>query len=202
MGPVLRREEAHGFASVGLFLFCQPPVSGGGRCGVERPPRSREDGPAAQCWFAVKGSRGCGPVRILFVEPDRTLRGVLLSWLRDTMPAYTFLEAGTQRQAARVAACASPRVVVVDIARPGADGKETVRSLKRAAPGAAVVALTMSDDAAYCEELKAAGASDCILIWEMHVKLPPAIEALVAAGGAHGEHKAGVDCSGQSSGVR
>jgi len=199
MGPVLRREEAHGFASVGLFLFCQPPVSGGGRRGVERPPRSGEDGPAAQCWFAVKGSSGCGPVRILFVEPDRTLRGVLLSWLRDAMPAYTFLEGGTQQQATRVAACASPQVVVVDIARPGADGKEIVRSLKRAAPRAAVVALTMSDDEAYCDELKAVGASDCILIWEMRNRLPTAIDTLLAAGSAPGEHGDVAECPEQSS---
>jgi DNA-binding NarL/FixJ family response regulator len=116
------------------------------------------------------------------VEDDSALRRSLVNWLRGVMAEYTILEAATKEQAAVVAQSESPRMIVVDIACPGLDGKEIVRSIKTAAPWAAVVALTMCDHSAYCDELTSAGASDSILIWETHGRLPAAIRQLLDAG--------------------
>jgi len=149
-------------------------------------------------WFTTKSrnspaTQGCAtseavephrPVCILFVEPDSTLRSVLGKWLREVMPECTVLEAGTYQQAAVVAERTSPHVVVVDIAQPDVDGKEIVQGIRRAALPAAVVALTMYDHKAYCQELEAAGANDCMLIWEMRAKLPTRIARLVAGEGS------------------
>ena len=122
---------------------------------------------------------------IIVVEPDGSLRESLVDWLRSTVAEYTILEAATKEQAAVVAQSESPAMIVVDIACPCMDGKEIVREIKRAVPKAAVVALTMCDQHGYCDELMSAGASDSILIWETHAKLPPAIKELLAT--THGE---------------
>jgi len=130
-------------------------------------------------WSASEAAQPRRPVCVLFVEPDRTLRSVLGKWLREVMPEYTVLAAETYQQA-DVAKLTSPHVVVVDIAQPDVDGKEIVEGIKRAAPQAAVVALTMYDHKDYCRDLEAAGANDSMLIWEMRAKLPARITRVAA----------------------
>lgn len=138
-----------------------------------------QGGRAAQVWPILKSSGRDEPVSILLVEPDGALRKSLVNWLRGAMKECRVLEAATKEQAAIVAQAESPRTIVVDIAYPCLDGKETVRSIKTAAPWAEVVALTMCEHKAYRDGLTSAGASDSILIWETRTKLPAAIRQLL-----------------------
>jgi len=143
-------------------------------------PRGRD--PAGNC-SVLNASLNCRPGSILVVEADSTLRRSLVEWLRSAVAEYTILEAATKEQAAIVAQSESPSMIVVDIACPCTDGEETVREIKRAAPWATVVALTMCDDRGYCDQLLSAGADESVLIWESRAELPLMIKARLARDG-------------------
>lgn len=145
-----------------------------------------QGGRAAQVWPVVKSSGRYEPVSILLVEPDGALRKSLVNWLRGAMKECRVLEAATKEQAAIVAQAESPRTIVVDIAYPCLDGKETVRSIKTAAPWAAVVALTMCSNATYRECLASAGATESLLIWNTYRELPSVLRTV---GDEEGEHQ-------------
>jgi DNA-binding NarL/FixJ family response regulator len=97
------------------------------------------------------------------------------------MAEYAILEAATQEQAAIVAQSESPRVIVIDVACPCLDGQAMIRSIKRAAPWAAIVALTMCDHATYRNGLTSAGADHSLLIWDIYADLPRTLRRLNAA---------------------
>ncbi len=70
---------------------------------------------------------------------------------------------GIEPQAVRMARFDKPDVVLLDITMPGRSGLEAAGEIKRAAPEAAILILSMHDDSAYVCEAFEQGASGYLL---------------------------------------
>jgi DNA-binding NarL/FixJ family response regulator len=73
-----------------------------------------------------------------------------------------------------------PDIVVLDVAMPELGGFDTVRAIKRAAPRAAILVLSMRDDQRHVRDAFAAGASGYLLKEAVATDLVTAIHEVVA----------------------
>jgi DNA-binding NarL/FixJ family response regulator len=100
------------------------------------------------------------------------------------MPECRAAGAASLREAIALPQSELPAVVVVDIADPDADGVGTIRKVRGAMRRAHIVALTMSDDTEYRDNLASAGASASLVIWRALCELPATIRGLRPPDGA------------------
>ncbi len=96
--------------------------------------------------------------RILVVEDHRILREGLRAILDAQADFLVVGEAGDGREAISRARDLRPDVVLLDISMPRMNGLEAIQGLKRVAPGARVVILTVHGDLEYVEGALRAGA--------------------------------------------
>jgi two-component system response regulator NreC len=89
-------------------------------------------------------------------------------------------EAGSAEQAVRMARLDKPDVVLLDITMPGRSGLEVAGEIKRAAPKAAILVLSMHDDSAYVREAFEQGASGYMLKEAADQELLTAIREVAA----------------------
>jgi two-component system response regulator NreC len=89
-------------------------------------------------------------------------------------------EAGSAEQAVRMARFDKPDVVLLDITMPGRSGLEATAEIKRAAPKAAILILSMHDDSAYVREAFEQGASGYLLKEAADQELLTAVRAVAA----------------------
>jgi PAS domain S-box-containing protein len=87
-------------------------------------PAARDDSFLGQ----LEGMAGGGPPDVLLVDDDRTLLGVLARQL--VQRGLRVQAAATAREGLRLAAAAPPRVLVLDVGLPDADGFEVVAALR------------------------------------------------------------------------
>ena len=123
-------------------------------------------------------------IRVLVVDDHALVRSGL-RLLLDADPEITVEdEAGSAEQAVRKARLDKPDVVLLDITMPGRSGLEVAAEIKRAAPKAAILILSMHDDSAYVREAFEQGASGYLLKEAADEELLTAVRA-VAAGGQY-----------------
>jgi two-component system response regulator NreC len=143
-------------------------------------------------------------IRVLVVDDHALVRsGPRL--LLDADPDITVEnEAGSGEQAVRMARLDKPDVVLLDIAMPGRSGLEVAGEIKRAAPNAAILVLSMHDDSAYVREAFEQGASGYLLkeaadqelltavreVAAGHQYLHPMLGARLASGETHSDLEA------------
>lgn len=102
-------------------------------------------------------------IRILLVDDHTLFRRGLAALLGEDPDLTVAGEAGDAGEALRLAAQLQPDVVLLDNHLPGVRGVDAVNGLRQAAPGAQVVMLTVSDDAADLGAALRAGASGYLL---------------------------------------
>ena len=123
-------------------------------------------------------------IRVLVVDDHALVRSGL-RLLLDADPEITVEdEAESAEQAVRKARLDKPDVVLLDITMPGPSGLEVAAEIKRAAPKAAILILSMHDDSAYVREAFEQGASGYLLKEAADEELLNAVRA-VAAGGQY-----------------
>ena len=123
-------------------------------------------------------------IRVLVVDDHALVRSGL-RLLLDADPEITVEdEAGSAEQAVRKARLDKPDVVLLDVTMPGRSGLEVAGEIKRAAPKAAILMLSMHDDSAYVREAFEQGASGYLLKEAADEELLTAVRA-VAAGGQY-----------------
>ncbi|MFG1607652.1 response regulator [Actinoplanes sp. NPDC049265] len=111
---------------------------------------------------AVGGEAG-DPIRVL-VADDQTLLRDSLRVLFGSTPGFEMVaEAGTGREAVRLAVTERPDVVVMDVRMPDIDGIEATEKVCAAAPGIRVLMLTTFDLDEYVYGALRAGASGFLL---------------------------------------
>ena len=102
-------------------------------------------------------------IRVLVVDDHALVRSGLRLLLDAEEDITVEDEAGSAEQAVRMARFDKPDVVLLDITMPGLSGLEVTAEIKRAAPDAAILILSMHDDSAYVREAFDKGASGYLL---------------------------------------
>jgi DNA-binding NarL/FixJ family response regulator len=102
------------------------------------------------------------PVRVVLVEDNDVFRETLelVFGLREEIEVVGAVRTGDR--AASVCAQLRPDVVLMDYRMPGMNGAEATRAVLAAAPGTRVVCLSASVAQSEIDELRAAGAVECI----------------------------------------
>lgn len=101
--------------------------------------------------------------RLLLADDHAVLR-TGLRLLLDGQPDLKVVgEAGDGAEALHLAANLQPDLILLDLTMPGLSGLEALPALRKAAPGARVLILTMHDDEGYLRQALRAGASGYVL---------------------------------------
>jgi two-component system, NarL family, response regulator LiaR len=102
-------------------------------------------------------------IRLVIVDDHSVVREGLRAFLRLQEGIEVVGEAAGADEAIRVAAAASPDVVLLDLVMPDGDGIAAIRRLLEVAPGARVLVLTSFADDAQIFAAMAAGAAGYLL---------------------------------------
>ncbi len=102
-------------------------------------------------------------IRILLVDDHRLVRSGIHALLAESAGMDVVGEAGDAGEALRLAAQLRPDVVLLDIHLPGVSGIDTVQALREVVPRAAVLMLSVSDDAADLAASLRSGAQGYLL---------------------------------------
>jgi two-component system, NarL family, response regulator NreC len=122
--------------------------------------------------------------RLLVVDDHAVVRSGLRMLLDAESDFDVVAEAGNARDAIFEARAHKPDVIVLDVVMPGESGIEVLPRLKKEAPGAKVLVLSMQDDPRYVREAFAAGARGYLLKEAVANEVVGAIRE-VAAGGRY-----------------
>jgi DNA-binding NarL/FixJ family response regulator len=120
------------------------------------------------------------PVNIVIVDDHAMVRSGLRLLLESEGEFSVVAEAGDVDAALRVVEEHRPRVVLLDLNMPGRPSLPAIPELLAAAPGAAVVVMTMQDEPAYARAALTAGASGYVLKEAAEAELLEAVRAAAA----------------------
>ncbi len=127
--------------------------------------------------------------RILIADDHALVRNVL----RDAVESAgheVVGEAGDGQQVVELARDLRPHVVLMDLSMPGIDGVSATRSLRRQAPDAAVLVVTMHAEPELLDAARSAGASGYVLKDASRDEIVAAVAAVAAGGTAFDERLA------------
>jgi DNA-binding NarL/FixJ family response regulator len=125
-------------------------------------------------------SESQAPIRVLLVDDHPVVRRGLAALL-GTLPGIEVVgEAGDGSEAVKEAQLSRPDVVVMDVQMPGVDGVEATKALHSAVPSAAVLVLTMFEDAQSVVMALRAGAKGYLLKGADQDEIVRAIRAVAA----------------------
>jgi PAS domain S-box-containing protein len=126
---------------------------------------------------ASAGHDCCAPVRVLLVDDHVMMRQGISQLLCQAPDIQVVGEASDGEEAVRLAQETRPDVVVMDVNMPGMSGVEATRAIRAQAPGVAVIALSMYEEANCAREMQDAGAAAYITKSEAAGALVAAIHA-------------------------
>jgi two-component system response regulator NreC len=117
-------------------------------------------------------------VRILLADDHAVLRAGLRMLLQAEQDMQVVGEAGDSERLIDLAASLQPDVVLLDLAMPGSGGLAALPQLRRVAPDARILILTMYEDEAYLRQALRTGASGYVLKRAADTELLAAIRAV------------------------
>ena len=117
--------------------------------------------------------------RILIVDDHPMMReGLTMRIERE--PDFTVCgEAGTAREALRLAVSLKPDLAVVDIALPDKSGLELMKDIRAVSPDTLILALSMHDETIYAERVLRAGGRGYIMKQEGGKRIMEAIRTVL-----------------------
>lgn len=122
------------------------------------------------------------PTRVLLVDDHHLVRAGIRSVLAMAPDVAVVGEAGSIAEAEGLVRSAEPDVIVLDLSLPDASGVSGLERLRRAAPAAKVLILSMHDDPEYARQAVRAGASGYLLKDDAATDLRSAVRAAVLGG--------------------
>lgn len=102
-------------------------------------------------------------IRIEIVEDQRLIRELLAGVLAREAGFEVVAEASTGREAIALAQSTQPDILVLDIALPDLDGIEVARTLRKAQPKLAIIALSMHEEPYFVQQMLRAGADGYVV---------------------------------------
>ncbi|HVQ61584.1 MAG TPA: response regulator transcription factor [Burkholderiales bacterium] len=118
---------------------------------------------------------------ILVVEDFAMLRSSVMLWLEQRFPGCSIHGVESGEEALEHARAARPDVVLMDLDLPGINGFEATSRMKRHAPEAVVVMLTMHDTPGHRLAAAAAGAVGYIAKVDMEEQLEGTVQRLLVS---------------------
>jgi two-component system response regulator NreC len=122
-------------------------------------------------------------IRILLADDHTVVRKGFRLILGQEPDLEVIAEAGTGREAVRLAGELKPDVTILDIAMPDMNGVEATRRIFEADPGSRILILSMHKDAVYVRESLRAGAKGYLLKDSIDSDLLRAVRAVAAGDG-------------------
>src|SRR5262245_37667514 len=119
---------------------------------------------------------------VLLVEDHTLVRRGLRSLLESSGKIEVIGEAADGREAIKLAKKLNPDLVLADVAMPEMNGIEAARQIRKVAPNAAIIMLSMHADRQYVFESLRAGASGYVLKNAALEELLSAIETVLKGG--------------------
>jgi two-component system, NarL family, response regulator NreC len=120
--------------------------------------------------------------RLLVVDDHAVVRSGLRLLLDAESDFEVVAEAGNARDAVFEARAHKPDVIVLDVVMPGESGIEVLPRLKKEAPDAKVLVLSMQDDPRYVHEAFAQGANGYVLKEAADSEVVAAVREIAAGG--------------------
>lgn len=117
-------------------------------------------------------------IRVLIADDHAVLRAGLTLLINAQSDMAVVADAADGPETVRRARAAAPDVVLLDLSMPGARYTQTIEQLVSLVPGARVLVLTMHDDPAYAQAALQAGASGYVVKQAADVELLTAIRAV------------------------
>lgn len=114
---------------------------------------------------------------MLIVEDQDYMRRALRAFLQSVFPDKNVLEAADGKSALVLCRECRPKLVLMDIVLPDANGIELTAKIKDMLPDTAVIIVSNHSGSAYSERAKAAGAFACIAKDAVYEDLLPAVGA-------------------------
>jgi two-component system NarL family response regulator len=102
-------------------------------------------------------------IRIELAEDQRLIRELLAGVLAREADFQIVAEAGTGREAIALAQSTRPDILVLDISLPDVDGMEVARTLRKAQPKLAILALSVHEEPYFVQEMLRAGADGYVV---------------------------------------
>lgn len=119
-------------------------------------------------------------IRVLVVDDHPLVRRSLMDMIHDEADLCLCGEAGTMEAALEVAAAENPDVVVMDISLGARSGLDLIRDLKKQSPRAAVLVLSMHDEATLAQRALRSGAMGYVMKSEEPERVLEGIRAVAA----------------------
>ena len=119
-------------------------------------------------------------ITVLLVDDHALVRRGFRRMLEDDASITVVGEAEDGHQAVQLAAELRPRVVVMDFAMPSMNGAVAARHILRAAPGTAILILSMHAEASYVRTCLEAGARGYLLKNAMDLEMVSAVKRVAA----------------------
>ena len=116
---------------------------------------------------------------ILLADDHAVLRSGLRLLLDAQADMKVIGEANNGSEALTLAARLQPDLILLDLTMPGLSGMETLPALRKAAPAARVLILTMHDDVGYLRQALQRGASGYVLKKAADSELISAVRAVM-----------------------
>jgi len=120
--------------------------------------------------------------RLLVVDDHAVVRSGLRMLLDAESDFDVVAEAGNARDAVFEARAHKPDVIVLDVVMPGESGIEALPRLRKEAPNAKVLVLSMQDDPRYVREAFAQGANGYVLKEAADAEVVGAVREIAAGG--------------------
>jgi len=124
--------------------------------------------------------RGMDTIRVLVADDHPVVRRGLTALLSSLAGVAVVGEAGDGETAVREALLLAPDVVIMDIQMPGTDGIEATRRITAAAPGCAVLVLSMFETDESVVTVLEAGARGYLLKGAGQAEIAQALQAVAA----------------------
>lgn len=117
--------------------------------------------------------------RILLADDHAVLRAGLRLLLNSQPDLAVVGEAASGLEALDLAAAQQPDLILLDLSMPGLDGLEALPQLRRRAPQARILILTMHEDPQYLRQALKYGAAGYVLKKAADVELLSAVRAVL-----------------------
>ena len=119
-----------------------------------------------------------GKINILVADDHAMMRAGLRMLIDAQLDMAVVGEAGDGREAIEQAKSLHPDLVLLDLSMPGLGGIPAIELLRKEAPGARVLVLTMHEDSEYLRQALEAGASGYLVKRAADTELLAAIRAV------------------------